>query len=94
MQLNNKDSYAVPLFGYAQLSDATLVAFNSQNKLGVPAVSDKTGMALAASSAKNDRWYICDIDSGIVYPSLVWATGNAAPPLSSCSKVDIVRVFA
>ncbi|KAH8891621.1 hypothetical protein GQ53DRAFT_823637 [Thozetella sp. PMI_491] len=93
MQLNNKDSYSVPLFGYAQRSDATLVEFNNQNKLGVLALPDQTGKIPVASTATFNKWHICDIDSGIVYPSLVWATSESTPSLPSCIKVDIIRVF-
>jgi hypothetical protein len=94
MQLNSKDGYGVPLFGYAQIGDATPVAFNTKNHLGIPVPSSKSSSATEVSSVTYDKWHICDINSGIVYPSLVWATGDVAPPLSSCTKVDIVRVFA
>ena len=86
MALNNWGSYEVPMFGYATLDDATEVAFNDGNLLGIP------------EYGAYDKWYICDINGGgdlaSTYPSVVWNLGDAAPQLASCLKVDIIRVFA
>lgn len=96
MAFNNADSYKVPIFGYADLSGATQVSFNSQNMLGVPEVASSSDLEMAGS-ASYDKWYICDLQGGdlaATYPSVVWNMGGAAPQLGSCLKVDVVRVFA
>jgi len=82
MALNNKGSYHVPTFGYASFDTATKVSFNERNYLGTP----------DGVNAKYDKWYICDIDGGLTYPSIVWSSGSATPQLSSCVKVIIMRV--
>jgi hypothetical protein len=82
MAFNNKGSYQVPTFGYAGYDTASKVSFNEQNYLGTP----------DGSNVKYSNWYICDIDGGLIYPSIVWSSGSAAPPLSSCVKVNILRV--
>jgi len=84
MAFSNKSSYQIPTFGYASFETASKVSFNEQNYLGTP----------EGSNAKYDKWYICDIDGGLTYPSIVWSSGPATPPLSSCVKVDILRVWS
>jgi hypothetical protein len=83
MAFNNKGSYQVPVFGYASFDTASKITFNEKNYLGT----------LEGSKAKYDKWYICDIDGGLIYPSIVWSSGSATPPLSSCVKVDILRAY-
>lgn len=87
MAFNNADSYKVPIFGTVGVDGATKVAFNDKNHLGVPESS-------ASTNAKFNQWYICDINGGMVYPSVVWSSGDKAPQLASCIKVDVVRAFA
>ncbi|CAG8959684.1 hypothetical protein HYFRA_00001589 [Hymenoscyphus fraxineus] len=87
MAFNSAESYKVPIFGTAGLDVATKVVFDEKNFLGV---LDDSG----SGDGKFDKWYVCDINTGIVYPSVVWSSGNKAPQLASCVKVDVMRAFA
>ncbi|CAG8983079.1 hypothetical protein HYALB_00006107 [Hymenoscyphus albidus] len=87
MAFYSADSYKVPIFGTAGLDGATKVVFNEKNFLGVLGDS-------RSGDGKFEQWYVCDINTGIVYPSVVWSSGDKAPQLASCVKVDVMRAFA
>lgn len=87
LAFNKAESYKVPIFGDVGLDRATRMAFNDKNLLGVPDSPEST-------TAKFNQWFICDINGGMVYPSVVWSSSDKAPQLSSCIKVDVIRIFA
>lgn len=84
---------ALPLF---EPSEGTAVAFDVHNRLNIQSTLDDTVTPPTDETvAAFYRWYVCESNfEGYTYETLNWVMGKEQPENPSCSKVQVVRVFA